>query len=151
MNWKCLAVVLFLMVVYPGFAEPNPADDIESDKVNLKNLEKPLLGGDVAEKQNGSGDLRLQEFVDKGKGLFSDPKLGTAGRACITCHKDPTVDLGGKIQTYPKFSKVAKTIINDVCQVNLCLTKPMKGQALNHDDERMTALIAFLKSLASAE
>jgi cytochrome c len=86
-------------------------------------------------------------FIERGRSLFADPTLGTAGKTCISCHLDPVTSLGGQIQKFPKFSGIARTVINEIYQVNLCLTKPMKGQALGFDDERMTALVAFLKSL----
>ncbi|MBI3037781.1 hypothetical protein HYY75_01835 [bacterium] len=92
-------------------------------------------------------NLLLTESIQTGKELFSDPKLGSEGKTCISCHSDTAKSLAGKIQTYPKFSKIAKKVINDVYQINLCLTKPMKGQALSPDDDRMSAILAYLKSL----
>ncbi|NLI76204.1 MAG: hypothetical protein GX442_07165 [Candidatus Riflebacteria bacterium] len=143
-----LVMVWGLLCLPAALAEaPDPNDDLVPDQIDLDNLEKPLLGGKATDRPESSVDQRLQAFIDQGRDLFADPGLGTSGKACLACHQDPAASLGGKIQTYPKFSKVAGTVINDVHQVNLCLTKPMKGQPLNADDERMTALLAYLKSL----
>lgn len=151
LNWKWLTVWFFCAILVAGMAQSDPNDDLEADQVNLESLEKPLVAKPPAESEGGSADEPIRAFIEKGKVLFADPKLGGADKACISCHKDPGASLGGKIQTYPKFSKIAKTVINDVHQINLCLTKPMKGQAMAPDDERMAALIAYLKSLPAGE
>ncbi len=145
------------LCLIPVWAEKTPGDDIQPDQVNLDNLAQPLVATTTSPASEGEGkpespiDPRLQEFIAKGRALFADPNLGNGEKSCLSCHSDPVASLGGKIQTYPKYSKVAKTIINQVHQINLCLTKPMKGQALAADDERMTALIAYLVSLGQPE
>ncbi len=154
--WVLVGVWCGLCLV-PAWTQDDPGADIEPDQVNLENLDQPLVGGASAatstpdRKVEEPADPRLEEFIAKGRALFSEPKLGNGEKSCLSCHSDPVASLGGKIQTYPKYSKVAQTIINQVHQINLCLTKPMKGQALAADDERMTALIAYLVSLGRPE
>lgn len=73
--------------------------------------------------------------VDKGKALFNDPKLGTTGKSCNTCHPD------GKGMD----KAAAKTGIENI--INTCITKPLKGKALDAKSVEMQSLVLYIKGL----
>jgi len=100
--------------------------------------------------------------VERGKALFNDPKLGTTGQTCNTCHmKGGTV--AGKMgdmdlkafdalnAAYPKYWMMAKKVMTLDQVVNWCITTPLKGEALAWDDMRLTDLVAYCASVTPAK
>ncbi len=77
--------------------------------------------------------------VEKGKALFNDPKLGTSGQSCGTCHPN------GK-----GLEKSAAKIKNLEDAVNNCITKPLKGKALDVKSSDMQSIVMYIKSLKPA-
>jgi cytochrome c peroxidase len=77
--------------------------------------------------------------VEKGKALFNDPKLGTTGKSCNTCHPD-----GKNIQKAGTRSDLDRI-------VNACITNSIKGKALDPQSIEMQSLILFIKSLAGKQ
>jgi len=75
--------------------------------------------------------------IDKGKALFNDPKLGTVGKSCNTCHKD------GKGME----KAAAKKDLEDT--VNACITGALKGKELDVKSVEMQSLLLFMKSLVA--
>ncbi len=73
---------------------------------------------------------------ENGKKLFSDPKLSGSQNdtACIKCHpgKDP-------------FKSISKDRpINKI--INMCITKPLAGNALENDSQEMKDLRSYILS-----
>jgi len=75
--------------------------------------------------------------IDKGKALFNDPKLGTAGKSCNTCHND------GKGMEKAAAKKDLEIMINS------CITGALKGKALDVKSADMQSLVLYLKSFAA--
>jgi hypothetical protein len=75
--------------------------------------------------------------LDKGKTLFNDPKLGTVGKSCNTCHKD------GKGVEKAAAKKDLEAIINN------CITGALKGKALDVKSADMQSLVLYIKSFAA--
>jgi cytochrome c peroxidase len=75
--------------------------------------------------------------VEKGKALFSDPKLGggTAGVSCNSCHPD-----GKGIEKAADRKDLEE-------QVNLCIRNALKGKGINPKSAEMADILAYLKSL----
>lgn len=75
---------------------------------------------------------------ENGKKLFSDPQLGGSQNdtACIKCH--PGKDA---FQATSK-DKDLKTMIN------MCVTKPLAGNALENDSQDMNDLESYIRSQA---
>jgi cytochrome c len=72
--------------------------------------------------------------LDKGKALFNDPKLGTTGKSCNTCHPDGRgLDNAG-----------AKSDLANI--LNSCITKGLKGKALDVKSVEMQSLMLYVKS-----
>jgi len=79
--------------------------------------------------------MQHEASVQQGKALFSDPKLGTNGKTCFTCHAN-----GKGLEQAGAKSELADTI-------NMCITNPLKGKALGTTSSEMQSLILYIKSL----
>lgn len=77
--------------------------------------------------------------IDKGKALFNDPKLGTTGKSCNTCHPD-----GQNIQ-----KAATKSNLDQI--VNGCITHSINGKALDPQSIEMQSLILYIKSLGAKQ
>jgi cytochrome c len=104
----------------------------------------------------------LRASVARGKALFMDPKLGTTGQTCNTCHmKGGTVagkmgDMNLKAfdalnAAYPKYWMMAKKVMTLDQVVNWCIMTPLKGETLAWDDVRLTDLTAYCASVKPAK
>ena len=96
--------------------------------------------------------------VEKGKAIFNDPKLGTTGGSCNTCHPNggtiggkvgdmPIPDLHGAAPTFPKFKSWANKTITLAEMNNACITMMLKGKPLDVQSQEMKDLEAYLHSL----
>jgi cytochrome c len=85
--------------------------------------------------------------VERGKKLFSDPKLGggTSGKSCASCHKDGK----GleKVEGKNEFRAMGKTYKSLEEVINYFVETALHGKALDHDSDDMRDLIAYLRSL----
>ena len=75
--------------------------------------------------------------MEKGKALFSDPKLGggTAGMSCNSCHADGKgLEKAADRKDLEKF-------------VNACIKNPLKGKGIDPKSDEMADVVAYLKSL----
>jgi len=75
--------------------------------------------------------------LDKGKALFNDPKLGTTGKSCNTCHPD-----GKGLDNAGAKSDLASIL-------NSCITKGLKGKALDVKSLEMQSLMLYVKSFGA--
>ncbi|MGE5238546.1 MAG: hypothetical protein ACM3ON_07075 [Chloroflexota bacterium] len=85
--------------------------------------------------------VALAADVEKGKALFSDPKLGTVGKACADCHKDGK-GLHGVAEKREFFKEKKKITLEEA--VNFCVVNGIKGKALKGDD--LANMIAYIKT-----
>jgi cytochrome c len=104
----------------------------------------------------------LDKSVARGKALFMDPKLGTSGMSCNSCHmeggtkkgkmKDMVIQpFSNEAAEYPKYFMMAKKVMTLDQVINWCIVKPMKGEPLAWDDTRMADLAAYIASVKPAE
>ncbi len=75
--------------------------------------------------------------LEMGKALFNDPKLGTNGKTCNTCHTDG------------KGLEKAGTRRNLEDIINGCITIPLKGKALDPKSVEMQSLVLYVKSFST--
>jgi cytochrome c peroxidase len=76
-----------------------------------------------------------QASVEKGKALFNDPKLGTSGKSCNSCHAD------GK-----GLSKAgAKSDLPGI--INTCIAKGLQGTAIDVKSADMESMVLYIKTL----
>jgi mono/diheme cytochrome c family protein len=75
--------------------------------------------------------------AEKGKALFSDPKLGggTSGKSCNSCHPD-----GKGVEKAADRKDLEKV-------VNTCIKNALKGKGIDPKSAEMADMIAYLKSL----
>jgi cytochrome c553 len=78
-----------------------------------------------------------EAIIEKGKALFNEPKLGTVGKSCNTCHKN------GKNMEKAAAKKDLEATINN------CITGALKGKALDAKSAEMQSLVLYIKSVAS--
>ncbi|HUI45763.1 MAG TPA: cytochrome c peroxidase [Nitrospirota bacterium] len=73
--------------------------------------------------------------LELGKQLFNDPKLGTSGKSCSTCHVDGKgLSNAGTMNGLPGI-------------INACITHNLKGNALDVNSVEMKSMILYIKSL----
>jgi len=103
----------------------------------------------------------LASAIERGKALFNDPKLGTSGMTCSSCHMaggtkpgkmgqmtiDPFDALGAK---YPAYFMMAKRVMTLSQVINWCIMNPLKGKPLAWDDQRLADLAAYCASVKQA-
>ena len=85
----------------------------------------------------------MDVLMNTAEKLWNDPKLGTAGVSCATCHPD---GMGLKAEPFPRHMKMANDILTLDQMINFCMTNPMKGKALQWNSTEMTALAAYVKA-----
>lgn len=73
--------------------------------------------------------------AEKGKALFNDPRLGTTGKSCNSCHVD-----GKGLENAGARSDLASTI-------NGCITVSLKGKAIDPKSSEMKSLVLYIKGL----
>jgi len=79
--------------------------------------------------------------VQKGRELWTSPKLGTNGVACAQCHPNAA---NTHPETYPKFQQQLGRVIALREMINWCLQQPLEGKPLALDDPQMVALEAYI-------
>jgi cytochrome c peroxidase len=79
--------------------------------------------------------MQHEASVDKGRALFNDVKLGTTGKSCNDCHPDGKgLDKAG-----------AKSALEKI--INGCITKSIKGKALDPTSMEMQSMVLYIKSV----
>ncbi|MFN3504867.1 MAG: hypothetical protein ACK4Y7_01475 [Caldimicrobium sp.] len=84
--------------------------------------------------------------VEKGKKLFNNPKLGTAGKSCNSCH--PNGQGLEQAGTKKEFKIMGKNLKSLEEAINLCIEMALKGKALDPKSKEMEDLVAYIKSLS---
>jgi cytochrome c peroxidase len=89
----------------------------------------------------GSATSAMQHEAtrEKGKALFSDPKLGSTGKTCNDCHKD-----GTGLERSGEQKDLEKT-------VNKCITTALKGKKLKPKSAEMQSLLLYLRGLGGEQ
>ena len=79
-----------------------------------------------------------QPSVARGKELFESTRLGTSGKSCAGCHP------GGKM--LEAAAGYDGEQLGEI--INQCITKPLKGKALDPAGPDMKSLIMYLRTFA---
>ena len=79
--------------------------------------------------------------VQKGRELWTSPKLGTNGVACAQCHPNAA---NTHPETYPKFQQQLGRVVALREMINWCLQQPLEGKPLALDDPQLIALEAYV-------
>lgn len=104
------------------------------------------LSGPAGADEFAPEDLKRWEgeymsVVEKGRELWTSPKLGTNGVACAQCHPNAA---NTHPETYPKFQKQLGRVIALREMINWCLINPLEGKELAPNDPKMVAIEAYV-------
>ncbi|MEZ0344898.1 MAG: hypothetical protein ABWJ99_08905 [Caldimicrobium sp.] len=86
-----------------------------------------------------------QGNVERGKKLFNDPGLGTAGKSCNSCHPGGQGLEGSAGKK--EFVVMGRTMKSLEEVINLCIQMGLKGKPLDPKSKEMQDLVAYIKSL----
>lgn len=130
-----------LKEVVKRMTEKNPEwfRDVDSRHL-METLEKMLADPGTAAMRRS-----WEETVARGRQLFSDRGLGTAGKSCADCHD--AAKLGRVKDDYPKFNAALGRHESLEERLNAMIVTKMGGTGFAVGDERATALSLYLKSL----
>lgn len=101
----------------------------------------PLFADEFTRSDKKDWQKQYMSVVKQGRGLFTDPKLGTNGVVCAQCHPNGA---NTHPETYPKFQKQLGKVATLRDMVNWCISNPLVGKELAADDPRMTALLTYI-------
>jgi cytochrome c len=118
---------------------PDWMTDAQSEHV-AKAIETMLGDKNVAAEREAWFDA-----VDRGQALFNDPKLGTTGKSCASCH--PVASLRNVADSFPKFDPVRKRFVDIDEAINFMIQERLKGKPLPPNDQKYFDLLAYLKTL----
>jgi cytochrome c len=86
-------------------------------------------------------EKEYMSVVQKGRDLWTSPKLGTNGVACAQCHPNAA---NTHPETYPKFQQQLGRVIALREMINWCIRQPLQGEPLALDSPEMVALEAYV-------
>ncbi|HEX9187283.1 MAG TPA: cytochrome C, partial [Vicinamibacteria bacterium] len=86
-------------------------------------------------------EKEYMSVVQKGRELWTSPKLGTNNVACAQCHPNAA---NTHPETYPKFQQQLGRVIALREMINWCLQQPLEGKPLALDSPDMVALEAYV-------
>ena len=85
---------------------------------------------------------QFMQVVEEGRDLWTDGTLGTNGVSCAQCHPNAA---NTHPETYPKFQKQMGRVVDLWEMINWCLRNTLEGEDLEADDEKMIAMIAYVR------
>lgn len=100
----------------------------------------PLAADDFTKQELARWESQFLDVVKTGRGLWTDPELGTNGVACAQCHPNAT---NVHPETYPKFQKQLGRVVDLWEMINWCIRNPLEGKDLAPDHPRMIALLSY--------
>ena len=100
-----------------------------------------LWADEFTKKDADRWEKEYMTVVQKGRELWTSPKLGTNGVACAQCHPNAA---NTHPETYPKFQQQLGRVIPLRDMINWCLQQPLEGKPLALDDPQMIALEAYV-------
>lgn len=84
---------------------------------------------------------QFDQVAQKGRELWTDPKLGSNGVVCAQCHPNAA---NTHPETYPKFQKQLGKVSQLWEMINWCIRNPLEGENLAADDPKMTAMLSYV-------
>jgi cytochrome c peroxidase len=86
--------------------------------------------------------------IEKGKALFNDPKLGTTGGTCNTCHPDGKGLEKAGLHSKKEWKNPGGVWLNLEDANNVCIMMAVKGKTIDPRSKEMIDLTAYIRSLA---
>ena len=100
----------------------------------------PARADEFTKKDVERWNAQFMQVVQKGRELWTDPKLGKNGVVCAQCHPNAA---NSHPETYPKFQKQIGKVVTLPEMINWCIRNPLEGQPLPVDSPEMIALVAY--------
>ena len=100
-----------------------------------------IQADEFTKKDQERWEKQYTSVVQKGRDLWTSPKLGTNGVACAQCHPNAA---NTHPETYPKFQKQLGRVIALREMINWCIQQPLEGKPLALDSPDMVALEAYV-------
>ena len=100
-----------------------------------------IQADEFTKKDQERWEKQYMGVVQKGRDLWTSPKLGTNGVACAQCHPNAA---NTHPETYPKFQKQLGRVIALREMINWCIQQPLEGKPLALDSPDMVALEAYV-------
>jgi len=100
-----------------------------------------IQADEFTKKDQERWEKEYMSVVQKGRDLWTSPKLGTNGVACAQCHPNAA---NTHPETYPKFQKQLGRVIALREMINWCIQQPLEGKPLALDSPDMVALEAYV-------
>ena len=100
-----------------------------------------IQADEFTKKDQERWEKQYMGVVQKGRDLWTSPKLGTNGVACAQCHPNAA---NTHPETYPKFQKQLGRVIVLREMINWCIQQPLEGKPLALDSPDMVALEAYV-------
>ena len=117
-------------------------------------MKNPCAPGNVCNPCGASNPpLRNKAFksnmkaVKLGKKLWNDPKLGTSGLSCNSCHSNGMQLNLDKVGPFPHYVAMPNDVVTLDQMINYCMLNPMKADALPWESMEMTAMAAYYQHL----
>ena len=99
-----------------------------------------LRADEFTKKDQERWEKEYMSVVQKGRELWTSPKLGTNNVACAQCHPNAA---NTHPETYPKFQQQLGRVIALREMINWCIQQPLEGKPLALDSKEMVALEAY--------
>jgi cytochrome c len=172
LNWMAPATVLLLAAC--GGNESNADDNAAANPCAAAMADNPCAAAMAAnpcaagmdktlpvdairqgDKKLSANGKTMQQLVDMGTELWSDPSLSGGGAtSCATCHTgDGTAMMNATFdQPYPHMVAMAKEkagleTVNAAEMVQLCMAIPMNAKPLDYGSVELAALTAYVTEL----
>ncbi len=104
-------------------------------------LASPAWADEFTQEDVARWEKEYLTVVQKGRELWTSPKLGANAVACAQCHPNAA---NTHPETYPKFQKQLGRVIALRDMINWCLIHPLEGKALALDDPKLLAIEAYV-------
>jgi thiosulfate dehydrogenase len=99
-----------------------------------------IQADEFTKKDQERWEKEYMSVVQKGRELWTSPKLGTNNVACAQCHPNAA---NTHPETYPKFQQQLGRVIALREMINWCIQQPLEGKPLALDSKEMVALEAY--------
>ena len=130
-----------LKEVVARMTKKNPEWFKETDSRHLlESLETMLKDPEISAMRDA-----WEKTVSRGKALFSDPNLGGNGKSCADCHTEDS--LREVRNNYPKWDVSLSKMVSLEERLNKMVVSKLEGKAFQVEDERLTSLALYIKSL----
>ena len=137
---RSLRLPLFLLGLLVALAPAN-ADEVTSGS--------RFLSPDMRRQQDDPNRNPAWFWVDQGKELFA--MKPATGLACLGCHADPAISLGGAAARYPQVDPASGKLLNLEGRIEQCRADRQEQPAFGYESAELLSLTAYVASLSRGQ